>query len=598
MKKTIFFILIFFSISIYSNSTLATCHNELKDSTNDWFSVKTDDKYTYQPFADITSAWMQPANYYPATEFGIITKQSFKTGNKYNYNIFFFLDIDNDTSNNAKTGTRAGSDTAFSLLWSVENQKWVTIEWKYDSISDNWDSKVNLSILFMPLDTENGFIIHVPYEILPEDTNAPFRATVATSKGVESMMDTSPDWEGKMSSCNNEKEWTITIIKKNDNENISTNTEIDKETNNNLYYILLSLVAIIFLGGIGMKIKKNEDNSAPEEEITCKCKKCSLYICVWSSSDSAIGSALNLGKAIKRDTEADEKERCCVKIMHFKSQSMQPGRYVRYSSKGKLEWKSFGKQSEGVEKNIHSEVCIWKEVMIVMHGEKKSKVKTVIENISSLIPKAPIKRLVLYYCGGWATLPETEFKNLASILWKRLKKIPKECRPKYVELFIAPTVSFNDEPTFTVLSINKSGLTSFEGKMMKYIADEEGIVTKTGNETPKWRLFGCVELGNLESTPEANTGTYISHWRRICKLPLSEIRKYREYIKKTNKKIKIEKDKFKEPPLCKKEVNAEKIEKVLKDYNREPFSKDELDDLVEKKWSEIKKALKEKIKGK
>lgn len=101
--------------------------------------------------------------------------------------------MDNDPANNAKSGTRAGSDTAFSLLWGTENREWKTVAWSYDSSADTWDSRIDPSILFMPLDMENGFIIHVPYEIVPKDTDVPFRATVALSKDQQSMMDSLPD---------------------------------------------------------------------------------------------------------------------------------------------------------------------------------------------------------------------------------------------------------------------------------------------------------------------------------------------------------------------------------------------------------------------
>ena len=47
----------------------------------------------------------------------------------------------------------------------------------------------------MPLEDEVGYIIHVPFEMLPEDTEAPYRATAAVAKDKESMMDSVPDGE-------------------------------------------------------------------------------------------------------------------------------------------------------------------------------------------------------------------------------------------------------------------------------------------------------------------------------------------------------------------------------------------------------------------
>ena len=623
----------------------ATCHNELTDAAGDGSPAHEDHTYSYFPAADITAAWMQPAVGYPAMEFGVSTKEAFERTSGQNFNVFFFLDIDADASNNDPDGTRAGADTAYSLLWGAENREWKTIAWSYDASSDTWISVQDNSILFAPLDLGDGFIIHVPYELVPEDTHVPFRAAVAISEkesetSTRSMVDTAPDGEGAKSACEDGEHVTIGTTQDDGPSESAAPTSTER---NPLVTFLYGLVILLLLGGtfytVNTKTKEargkqkaggtnegkdqaddekdenQQDDSesedeqteeitdkketpvavVPGEKITCDCLRCSLYICVGSKSDKAIGSALNLGKAIKRDTEAGGKKRCCVRVMHFRSKSMQLGRYVGYSKKGALEWKKFAKRKEGIEKDGHAEVCMWNEVMIVMHGEKKSKVKAVVQNIAHLIPKAPIKRLVLYYCGGGATLPEAEFKALAATLGRRLKNIPKECRPSYVELFIAPTVSFKDIPTYTVLSINKDGLTSFEGKMMKYTADEKGKVQQIGNEVPSGRLFGCVELGELESTPAANASTYMSHWRRICKLPLSEIRRYRTLIRKANMRTK--KGKLIEPPKCRKEVMGDKIENTLEQHGAEPISPAELDDLAEKSSRAIKKAVKARIKA-
>lgn len=193
MKKTILVVLIFFTVFIFPRVALAGCHSDLKDSVDDGLAVASDDIYSYFPAADIVAAWMKPADNYPAMEFGVTTQGAFQYGDGQNFNVFFFLDMDNDPANNAKSGTRAGSDTAFSLLWGTENREWKTVAWSYDSSADTWDSRIDPSILFMPLDMENGFIIHVPYEIVPKDTDVPFRATVALSKDQQSMMDSLPD---------------------------------------------------------------------------------------------------------------------------------------------------------------------------------------------------------------------------------------------------------------------------------------------------------------------------------------------------------------------------------------------------------------------
>lgn len=619
----------------------AGCMDILRDNVGDVSPVQAGQILLDIKYTDIVDAWVRPADGYPATELGVRTTEPIPFRSPTHYNIFFFFDTDGDVSNNEQTGTRAGSDTAYSLLYSQEDMNWHPIIWLYDPETGEWSSNKQNPVLWAS--DYGGFIMHVPFDLIPENADWPWRVAVAASDddGATSG-DTYPDGDGELVTCPKEDPEIISGVEQSDDESTTDGEKITSEESSGFPWWIWLVTIVVLAGGItvGKKIINNGTENPPQtpstpkdgpntpsdtenapqgpsepvqvdksgeeggesspseeepvamdsERVTCTCPTCRAFIVIGSQRDRAIGSAFNLGRAIKRDTESPESNvpqaDRCMKVVRFSSTRMTYGeRVTTNGSGGDVALQRFSNRERLFAEDGWDDVCLWKEVILVHHGESKSKVKKIINNIRQLIPRHPIERLILYYCGGEGTLPIPEFRSLARELGLRLKMIPEECRPERVHIYMAPSIDLAGEETFTKLVVEQQGLVSFEGKMKHYTVDENGNITEHGNEAPpNGQLFGNVDLGRLNTNNTLDAEAYRDHWRRIARLPLSDIRRYRERIKEAG---------LEEPPLAPKEAKAAEIERMIEEAGLDQMSADDMERLVERPNREIRRALRE-----
>ncbi|MFC1638948.1 hypothetical protein ACFL26_01610 [Patescibacteria group bacterium] len=326
-----------------------------------------------------------------------------------------------------------------------------------------------------------------------------------------------------------------------------------------------------------------------------------MFVSIGSRDNEAIASAVNLGEAIRRDTELPQfgvpEDRRCLKVAHFDDSRFRGGNYVTTDGRGgSVERRPFRGLDQLRQLDGHRDICIWKEVMLVHHGESRTHVKNIIESVERLVPQAPIEKLVLYYCGGERTLPTREFRRLAANLGRRLRRIPEECRPERVHIWMAPTVEYTRRARFTKLLLEQAGLVSFQGKMKHYSVDQNGNITDHGNEIPdEGQLFGDVPLGRLGQRDIHDAEVYLGHWRKFRDAPLSELRRYRRAIDelKEHEREHNPRRRIDDPLLHPKEAKAAEIERLLDEANLPRFSEQEMDRLVERPKREIRRALRD-----
>jgi hypothetical protein len=596
------------------NNIDGRCPGPFIDAPNDAVPV-SDRPLLETAEGDIAFAWVMPASDYPAMELGLQFYEPLPVYPEVDFNGFFFFDQDRDRTNNDPAGPRAGADFAVSLMYGAQDRTWNTVVWNYDSVASEWNGRLNPEVLYA-FDS-GGIIIHVPYDLFPEDADWPWRGAAALSDGEADRFDSYPDTSGEQVTCGPDGEEPTIISglpQSTDEAGPKANGANSEPATNRAgepWWVYLWAV-VIFSGLISMALKglrerrargsaggdapkPPQEPSAPppaepkppqetpapppaepeEEEDPCRCPKCRLFIAVGGQRDRAVSSAANLGRAIKRDTLAadnlDNDDRC-IKVVHFTDNALTRGRYVAGGANDSLEWQNL--RSRTVTTADHyGEVCLWQEVIVVHHGERKSKVKKIMQSLQTLLPAKPIQRLVLYYCGGEGTLPQAEFQALASSLGRRLKQIPERCRPEQVDIYLAPTITFGGKEHFTKLVIEQTGLISYQGQMKHFTVNEDGVVTAHGNQRPPGgQLFGEVPLGQLGANPNLDAQAYRDHWREIARLPLSDIERYRERIKDAG---------LPEPPTTPRERQKQGFVELLGEARAGQISAAEWDELVE-----------------
>ncbi len=595
-------------------SAMAFSLGDVNDVKGDNTLVRPNHELLEVSYTDITSAWARPAFDYPAIEFGVALSSPIPDRSPHDFNLFFFLDIDRDALNNDQAGTRAGADRAYSLMYASDVAQWRTVSWSYDSESDEWLWEEDPRVLFGIY--PERIIMHVPPEYFPEGYCPAWRAAIAASDGKGATNgDTLPDGTGELiDGCDLENE-PVVVSGLNDPYHPPEETIKPAVTTEKDFSWWSYLAAALFLGGgmvlAGRSTKKNkkaasngcedpEPKQGEQREKKC-CHTCSMFVSVGDPDDVAVRSAANLGMGIRRDTERsmttapDDK---CLKVAHFHFDTFEKGRrLVSDGQGGKMDIVEFNTLNQYFKDENHDDIDLWKEVMIVNHGEKALRVKNIMRNFTRLIPKKPVLKVVFYYCGGGRTLPDVEFKKLARELGRRLKDIPEECNKhgrNEVEIYLAPTVGFckkRKKKLYTRLSLDKNGLISFEGKMTKYTVTKEGTITCHGNiDLREKPLFGKTKLGILHSNAVTDANAYYEFWGEVCCLKYSEIQKRRQIIKENMKHIPT----FTKPPtICLTEKKANLIQADLRKAKVKELTDQEMDNALDCNSSgEFKKYLK------
>jgi len=601
------------SIVMVLPPALAFNAGSVNDAVGDNTVVKSDHAPLDVAHTDITSAWARPAFDYPAIELGVSLSSPIPDRSPHDFNLFFFLDVDRVTTNNDQSGTRAGADHAYSLMYASTLGQWRTVSWNYDAETGEWLWEEDPRVLFGIY--PERIILHIPPEYFPEGDCPAWRAAVAASDGKSATDgDTLPDGPGELiDNCDPESEPVVVSglnepYRPEEPKKPAPIAEGDFDWWRYLVAALFLGGGVILAGGAAKGKKKPQDGEEKpepkeeeeEEEKKC-CRTCSMFVSVGNPDDVPVRSAANLGMGIRRDTEKsttippDDK---CIKVAHFHFDTFEKGRRLTSDGQGgELDIKNFNTLDQYFKAESHKDIDLWKEVMIVNHGERSLRVKNVIKNFTRLIPEKPVLKVVFYYCGGGRTLPQAEFRKLARELGRRLKQIPEECskfKKKEVEIYLAPTVGYcknRKKPLYTKLAIEQQGLVSFEGKMTKYTVNEKGEITHHGNvDMREKQLFGNTELGILHSNEIADANVYYEFWREVCCLKYSEIQKRRRIIKKHMKSI----PSFNKPPReCPLEKKANLIQEKLRKAKVKELTDDEMDRALDcKSTEEFKEYLK------
>jgi hypothetical protein len=205
-----FLIMMLVIAAVCMASTFAFCPDDITDPLGDMGQLQTEGSMLDLGYTDIVSAWARPAYDYPAIELGVRVAEQVPNRPDVNFNLFFFFDSDENIENNDPAGTRAGADTAFSLMYGLERQERNTLTWSYDADTKEWNASADQGILFA-LDGDM-LIMHVPFELFPEVDCHSWRAAAAAAKGEESSVDTVPEGEGNLQRCCTEGEKIISGI--------------------------------------------------------------------------------------------------------------------------------------------------------------------------------------------------------------------------------------------------------------------------------------------------------------------------------------------------------------------------------------------------
>jgi len=583
-------------------SAFAGCDRAVRDALEDTRRIMPEGGLLEVPFTDIHEAWVRPADGYPATELGIRPTEPLMFLPGVNVNAFFYFDGDGDRGNNAPDGIRAGADSAYSLIYGTDRGEWFTKSWRYDAASGEWRGEENPSVLWA-LDG-GALIMHVPFEFLPKGTDAAWRAALAAFLDGETVGDSLPDGEGELIDCLDDEAVVVSGLREEPRSTPGPEADQAASPSKPRWPWLVALLVISSLVSLAKQgLDKTRKQPVPseepsgqrnEEERSCDCPSCRAFLVVGNPRNQAIRGAANLGLAIKRDTEkpgsgVSEKDRC-LKVVHFHDDGLDDGRRVESDGRGAvLDLDKFSSRAEILAEEAFDKICLWKEVMVVHHGERRSHVKNIIRGLGELIPRAPIERLVLYYCGGERTLPQAEFRALASDLGRRLKKIPEKCRPSAVHVYLAPTVDYLRKPVHTKLLLEKGkGLVSFGGLMKHYSVDEEGVVTEHGNEAPPGgQLFGNVPLGQLHDDKRRDSEVYKKHFPKLGAAPVSELRRYREIMDEAG----IDQPRRRH----KKEIMADEVDAACDAAGKPRMSAEQLDLLTEAPRSERRRILREHL---
>ncbi len=104
-------------------------------------------------------------------------------------NVLFYVDGDENSTNNAPDGIRAETDREFSIEYTPELSWYTDYRW-YNAPEDFWAMNVETAMAFTMSGRDITFLI--PFAELPGNLNPTWRAAVAASDGTYTQVDVAP----------------------------------------------------------------------------------------------------------------------------------------------------------------------------------------------------------------------------------------------------------------------------------------------------------------------------------------------------------------------------------------------------------------------